>query len=159
MEPVPVAFEVTERLYDRDGNKLLFPEIEVNTYWTNLTCTAQEVINLYHGHATCEQFHRELKSDMNVEQLPSGKFCINQIILSCAMIAFNMLRMIGQQVIVRPHLAPVKIQVDRWRLKTLLQNIVYCAVHVIRHARTIKLHFGKICPWFQVIENIARAPT
>jgi len=159
MGEVPVAFEVIERLTDHDGNRLLLPEIEVNTFWTNLSCTPKEVIALYHDHATSEQFHSELKSDMGVEQLPSGKFCVNLIVLLCAMLAFNILRTIGQEVIARADLAPIKIKVRRWRLKTVLQNIVYCAVRVIRHAREIKLHFGKTCLWFEIIEDIARSRT
>lgn len=156
MGEVSIAFEVIERLIDHDGNKLLLPQIEVNTYWTNLPCTAEEVIHLYHDHGTSEQFHSELKSDMGVEQLPSGKFCVNQIVLLCAMLAFNILRTVGQEVIARAHLAPIQIKVSRWRLKTVLQNIVYCAVRVIRHAREIKLHFGKTCLWFDVIEDIVQ---
>ncbi|MGJ8639999.1 MAG: hypothetical protein ACSHYA_11465 [Opitutaceae bacterium] len=77
--------------------------------------------------------------------------------LLCGMLAFNLLRTLGQEVIARAHLAPVKIKVSLWRLKTVLQNIVYCAVRVIRHARTIKLHFGNTCPCFDVIEDIARS--
>ena len=73
------------------------------------------------------------------------------------MIAFNLLRSIGQKIIQRAHLAPVKIKVARWRLRTVLLNIIYCAVRVISHARQIKLHFGKIWPWFNLIEDIARA--
>lgn len=158
MQAVSVAFEVTERLTDPEGNLLLIPEIEVNTYWTNLPCTATEVTRLYHDHGTSEQFHSELKSDLNIEQLPSGKLCVNKIVLLCGMLAFNLLRTLGQEVLVRTHLAPVKIKkVRRWRLKTVLHNIVYCAVRVIRHARTIKLHFGKTCPWFNVIDDIARS--
>ena len=34
---VPVIFKVTERLEGPDGNKLLIPDIEVETYWTNLS--------------------------------------------------------------------------------------------------------------------------
>jgi len=157
MGTVLIAFEVIERLIDHDGNRLLMPQIEVNTYWTNLHCTAGEVIALYHDHGTSEQFHSELKSDLGVEQLPSGKFCVNQIVMLCAMLAFNVLRTIGQEVIARAPLAPIKIKVRRWRLKTVLQNIVYCAVRVIRHAREIKLHFGKNCLWYQMIEDIARS--
>ena len=157
MPPVPVAFEVIERLTDADGNRLLIPIIEVNTYWTNLPCAASEVIALYHDHGTSEQFHSELKSDLDIEQLPSGKLCVNRIVLLCGMLAFNLLRTLGQEVIARSHLAPVKIKVSRWRLKTVLRNIVYCAVRVIRHGGSIKLHFGKTCPWFDVIEDIARS--
>jgi hypothetical protein len=156
MSAVSVAFEVIERLTDLEGNRLLLPEIEVNTYWTNLPCVPAQIIGLYHDHGTSEQFHSELKSDLGVEQLPSGKFCVNQIVLLCAMLAFNVLRSIGQEVIARAHLAPIRIKVRRWRLKTVLQNIVYCAVRVIRHAREIKLHFGKTCLWFELIEDIAQ---
>lgn len=155
--PVPVVFEVIERLTDLDGNYLLKPEIEVNTYWTNLPCQAQEVIDLYHDHGTSEQFHSELKSDLDIERLPSGKLCVNKIVLLCGMIAFNLLRSLGQEVIQRAELAPVKIKVKRWRLKTVLQNVIYCAVRVIRHGRSIKLHFGKYCPWFDVFADIARS--
>ena len=157
MGEVPVAFEVIERLSDPDGNPLLIPEIEVNTYWTNLTCTAEEVTELYHDHGTSEQFHSELKSDMGVEQLPSGKFCVNRIVLLCAMLAFNLLRALGEEVVGRPHLAPVKIKAGRWRLKTVLQNIVYTAVRLVSHARELCLHFGRNCLWFDLIEDLARS--
>ena len=140
-----------------DGNYLLVPEIEVNTYWTNLPCEAQEVIGLYHDHGTSEQFHSELKSDLDIERLPSGKLCVNKIILLCGMLAFNLLRGLGQEVIRRAALAPQKITVSRWRLKTVLQNIIYCAVRIVRHAGRIELHYGKRCPWFDIIADIARS--
>ena len=73
------------------------------------------------------------------------------------MIAFNLLRTIGQEVVTRAHLAPVKIKVRRWRLKTVLQNIIYTPVRIIRHARTMKPRFGKLCPWFEIIDDMARA--
>jgi hypothetical protein len=107
--------------------------------------------------ACSEQFHSELKSELDIEQLPSGKLCVNRIVLLCGMLAFNLLRTLGQKVIVRADLASVKIKVRRWRLKTVLQNIVNCAVRVIRPGRSIKLHFGKTCPWFIVVEDIAQS--
>lgn len=154
---IPVAFEVIERLTDIHGQTLLLPELEVNTWWTNLSCRAETVIELYHAHGTSEQFHSELKSDLDVERLPSGKLCANKIILLCAMIAFNLLRTLGQEVLIRAELAPQKINVSRWRIKTVLQNIVYCAVRLVRHAGRIELHFGSRCPWFAVIRDIALA--
>lgn len=157
MGAVSVAFEVIERLTDHDGNRLLIPQIEVNTYWTNLPCAAEEIALLYHDHGTSEQFHSELKSDLGVEQLPSGKFCVNEIVMLCAMLAFNTLRVIGQEAVARAKIAPVRIKVSRWRLKSVLQNIIYCAVRVVRHARGIRLHFGKTCLWFDLIEDMARA--
>ena len=79
----------------------------MNTYWTNLACAASQVC-LYHDHGTSEQFHSELKSDLDIEQLPSGKLCVNRIVLLCGMLAFNLLRTIGQEVIVRADLASRK---------------------------------------------------
>jgi hypothetical protein len=154
---IPVVFEVVERLVDARGQALLIPELEVNTWWTSLSCRAQTVVELYHGHGTSEQFHSELKSDLDVERLPSGKLCANKIILLCAMVAFNLLRTLGQEVLKRKALAPQRIKVGRWRLKTVLQNIVYCAVRLVRHAGRIELHFGKRCPWFDVIRDIAHS--
>ena len=120
MSSVSVAFEGIERLSDADGNRLLIPTIEVKTYWTNLACAASHVCSLYHDHGSSEQFDSELKSDLGIEQLPSGKLCVNRIVLLCGMLAFNLLRMLGQEVIVRADLAPVKIKVLRWCLKTVL---------------------------------------
>lgn len=156
---VPVVFEVTERLTDPDGNILLIPEIEVETYWTNLPCDADTVINLYHDHGTSEQYHAELKSDLDVERLPSGKFCVNQIVLLCAMVSFNLLRGLGQEAIQRAELAPVRIKVRRWRMKTVLQNLVYCAGKLVSHAGRLELHLGRICPWYAVLRDIAASYT
>ena len=73
------------------------------------------------------------------------------------LLAFNLLRSVSQEVIKRAELAPVKIKVQRWRLKTVLQNIIYCAVRIVHHGREIQLHFGKCCAWFDVIAEIAHA--
>ena len=154
---VSVAFEVVERTHDADGQKLILPELEVNTWWANLPCSVQTVIDLYHAHGTSEQYHSELKSDLDVERLPSGKLCVNKIILLCAMVAFNLLRTLGQEVLKRAEIAPHKLCVKRWRIKTVLQNIIYCAVRLVRHAGRIELHFGKRCPWFKVIRDIAHS--
>ena len=51
------------------------------------------------------------------------------------MIAFNLLRTIGQQAIKRAHLPPIQIKVSRWRLRTVLQNIIYCAARVVSYQR------------------------
>jgi hypothetical protein len=153
---VPVAFEVIERETDIYGQQLLQPELEVNTWWLNFPCSdAKTAIALYHDHGTSEQFHSELKTDLNVERLPSGKLCVNKIVLLCAMVAFNVLRSIGQEVIARGELAPIKIKVGRWRIKTILQNIIYCAAKRVLHAGQRILKFGKHSPWFDILEEMA----
>ena len=37
-----------------------------------------------------------------VEQLPSGKFCVNNIVRFCAMLAFNLLHTLGEKVVATP---------------------------------------------------------
>ncbi|MCC5846092.1 MAG: IS1380 family transposase, partial [Verrucomicrobia bacterium] len=128
---VPVVFEVTERLTDPDGNLLLIPELEISTYWTNLPCDADTVIALYHDHGTSEQFHSELKSDLDVEHLPSGKFCVNQIVL---LYRHGVVQPLSQEAIQRAEAAPVRIRVRRWSIKTVSQNLVYCAGKLVSHA-------------------------
>ena len=97
MQEIRCVYEVIECITDRDGNRLLVPDITVNSWWTNLKCNTETVIALYHEHATSEQFHSELKHDMDVERLPSGKFSVNKLILSIAMNAYNTLRLLGQK--------------------------------------------------------------
>lgn len=152
---VPISYKVTERLTDTDGNQLLIPEYEIATYWTNLPLEAQDVIALYQDHGTSEQFHSELKSDMNVERLPSGKFKTNQTYLHCAMLAFNLLRIIGQLLIENKHLAPVKIKGMRRRLRTVIRDLIFLACKHVRHSYRNTLKFGRTCPWFEVYKRIS----
>lgn len=76
------AAPIVERLTNaKTGEVSLFPEIEIDSWWTNIDCTEEECIAGYHDHGTSEQFHSELKTDMNIEKLPSGKFATNALIL------------------------------------------------------------------------------
>lgn len=154
---VPVAFKLVEHITDRDGQQFLTPELEVSTYWTNLPCDAQKVVDLYQGHGTSEQFHSEIKSDLDLERLPSDKFCVNQIVLLCGMVAFNVLRTIGQAVVSLSDHAPKKINVSRWRLKTVLRDVIYSACRIVSHAGRVVLNFGSNCPWFGVYSKLAHA--
>lgn len=90
------GYEITERTIDKYGQFNLFPDVEVETWWTNLGDPDEEIIRLYHAHGECEQFHSEVKTDIDLERLPSGKFTTNALILELGMIAYNILRMIGQ---------------------------------------------------------------
>jgi len=58
-----------ERTIDRFGQRLLVPEIEIEGWWTTLDLPMKQVIGLYEDHGTSEQFHSEIKSDMDMERL------------------------------------------------------------------------------------------
>ena len=60
-------------------------------YYTSLSDPDENIIELYHNHAICEQFHSEIKTDMDMERMPSGKFDTNALILKLGMIAYNVL--------------------------------------------------------------------
>ena len=63
------------------GQYFIVPDIELGTYWTNTSLPDETVIDLYHAHGESEQYHSEIKTDMDVGRLPSGKFENNKLVL------------------------------------------------------------------------------
>lgn len=154
LAPIFAVFEVTERTIDKYGQELLIPDIEVNTFWTILPDKAGTVIGLYHNHGTSEQYHSELKSDLNFERLASGKFVTNALLLLLAMLAFNALRLLGQSALKMRKFLPRKFKVQRRRLRSVIQDLIYIACKRTRHAGSIFLKFGRHCPWFDVFRQL-----
>lgn len=148
-------FEVTVRTTDATGQILLIPKIEVDTYETSLMASPAQVIELYHAHGTSEQFHSEIKTDMDLERLPSGKFSTNALILLLGLVAYNCLRLCGQESLreegVSPdEQAPIRNKVHRRRLRSVMQDLIYMASRVISHARQKGLSFGRVNSWYGV---------
>ena len=94
------------------------------TWWTNLPEDADTVVRLYHD--TCEHFHREPKTDMDVERLPSGDYGTNSLILALSTLAFNVHRRIGQTARQIETEDGAK-QSERIRLRTVIVNLMYVA--------------------------------
>lgn len=138
------VMRVVERTIDKKGQLLLAPELEMEGWWTSLDIPEHEVIQLYADHGTSEQFHSEFKSDMDVERLPSGKFATNALVLACSMLAFNLLRWVGQNGLTGPK-APRRHKAKRRRIKTVIQELMYVAARVVQSGRYLKLCFGKGC--------------
>ncbi len=136
---VDFIFEVTVRHSSKDGTTLLFPEVEVQKLWNNLYKNPEMVIELYHRHGTSEQFHSELKTDMHIERLPSGKFAVNAMLLQMAMKTFNVLRCIGQQVLGLKANLPYESDVVRKRLRKVIDELIRITVKVTHHAGRIIL--------------------
>ena len=109
---------------------MLFPEYQIDTYWCSVEqLPPDEVIRLYHDHGTSVQFHSELKSDMDLERLPSSHFSSNSLILHLAMLTYNMLRIIGQISLEEsdPNELPGirNKKVSRRRIRTVMQDLMY----------------------------------
>ena len=149
------GYEITERTIDKYGQFNLVPDVEVETWWTNLGDPDEEIIRLYHAHGECEQFHSEAQTDMDLERLPSGKFATNALVLELGMIAYNILRMIGQGTI--GGRAPCqKRNVKRRRLRTVISNLIMLAGHVTMHARQLIIGLGKSNVWRHIFSDICQ---
>lgn len=154
---IRAVYEITERTSDANGQLFLIPETEINMYWTSLGVSDEEVIELYHNHAVCEQFHSELKTDMNIEQLPSGKFETNALILKLAMIAYNILRIIGNEAMKKKDMPIRHSTIKRRRLKTIIENLILIAGHLTVHAHKIKLALGRSNAWSTTFLRLSKA--
>ena len=150
-----IVYEMIERTSKADGQMLLIPEIELNMFWTNLGQNDQEIIDLYHAHGECEQFHSEIKTDMGVERLPSGKFDTNELVLELTLIAYNILRMLGQEVVSQGN-APAKRAVSRKRVRTVIQNVIHFAGQVTQHARQLLLSLSRSNAWAECFLSLTR---
>ena len=144
---IRIGYEVIERTIDKKGQCLLEPDIELNTWWTNLGLPDDDIIELYHAHGECEQYHGEIKTDMDVERLPSGKFETNELVLELAILAYNILRMMGQDSLKKNDSRELKRPVRRRRLRTVINNLILIAGHVTEHSRRLVLSLGMSNVW------------
>ena len=137
--------QLVERTEDRRGQPLLIPDLVLEGWWTSLdagSVDAEQVILLYQRRGTSEQFHSEFKSDLDLVRLPSGKFETNALVLALAALAYNILRYIGQNTPIGPD-APIRKALHRRRLRTVMQEMIYRAVRLVRHGRRYLLRFGR----------------
>lgn len=146
------VMHLIERTIDRDGQILLMPDLEIEGWLTSLELPVAEIVALYQAHGTHEQFHSEFKTDLDLERLPSGKFATNDLVLSLAVLAFNILRAIGQATLISPD-SPVRHPAKRRRIRTVMQEIIGIAARVIEHARRLTLGLGEQCAAFAVFER------
>ena len=161
-EPLPCIYKVTERSIDKDGNELLFHDVEVELYWTNLGDPAQEVIELYHDHATSEQFHSELKTDMSIERFPSKYFEVNELFLMLGAIAYNILRVIDSHVMGCVEGWPVfyrkrGLKQSRRRVGSIMRDFIFIGAKVVKHGGRITLKLSGHWPWTKTLLRVSKA--
>ena len=149
-------YEITERTIDKHGQFLMPHDVEVNMYWMNLPFLDREVIDYYHAHGESEQYHSEFKTDMNMERVPSGKFETNKLVFELGMIAYNILRIIGQESLKEKD-NPRKREVKRRRLRTVIEHLVMMASHVTEHARQKIIGLGISNIWRRTFDRLYSA--
>jgi len=147
------VFKVIERTISRDGQIFLIPEYEFETYWTDLEVPPHVVISLYHDHGTCEQFHSEIKSELDLERLPSGKYETNGLVLHFGVFAYNLLRLIGQESLKKQD-APLKKKATRRRIRTVIQNMITLASKLVYQGRQWKLKVTATNKWLPTFARL-----
>jgi len=149
------VIRVTERTIDKHG-QLQLADYEVDGWWTSLTetvCNDQTIIALYRDHGTSEQYHSELKTDMDIERLPSGKFATNALVLQLSALAYNLLRYQGQRSLMGD-VMPMRHPLKRKRIKTVIQDLIYLAAMVVESGRRLKMLFSRDCPVYDPFKEL-----
>lgn len=95
---------------------------------------------------------------MNVELLPSGKIENNELVLELTIIAYNLLRMLGQES--RKHKIDQKKCVKRRRIRTVIGNKIILISHVITHACETLMALCLRITWrFAVMQTLLKFAT
>lgn len=111
------------------GIAYAIPSAETLRQCFDLPLSDQEIIDLYHAHGESEQYHSEIKTDMDVERLPSGKFDSDKLVLELTVIAYNILQIIGQESLKKRD-DPTRKKVRRRRIRTVISNLMQLAGHL-----------------------------
>ncbi|TXI73266.1 MAG: IS1380 family transposase [Limnohabitans sp.] len=137
------VYRLTERTIDKRGQAMLLPEYVLEGWSTSLPerFDAQQIMDLYADHGTHEQFHSEFKTDMDLVRLPSGKFDTNYLVCALAAVVMNLLRLVGQHTLHGPD-APLRHGAQRRRIRTVMQELMFKAARLVRHARHWVLGLG-----------------
>jgi hypothetical protein len=126
---IRLVYEVTERT-SKKGQMLLKPEYTIFSVCTNLMDVSEEdILRKYRDRGTCEQYFAEIKSELDLERLPSGKFAVNEFIFQLGMFVMNMLRVIGQSLL-DPSIQKMR-KATRRRLRTVIQNLMYLSGRMV----------------------------
>ena len=150
---IRTIYEITERACDHDGQYYITPKVVCDMYSVSVDFPDEEILELYHKHGEMEQYHSEIKTDLNAEQLPSGKFATNELVLELVQLAYNLMRIMGQTSLEIPDI-PMKRPVKRRRLRTVLQKLILCPGILISHARQLRLDLGHSNPWRKALSTL-----
>jgi hypothetical protein len=105
---------------------------EANSYCyhavaTNRTEPAREVIWKHHGRGQSENWHKELKLGMGMEQMPCGQFEANAMYFAIGVLAYNLAQVLKRCVLPESY-GTATVATLRWKLYRL-------AAKLVRHAR------------------------
>lgn len=94
---------------------------------TNREEPAREVIWKHNARGQCENWHKELKSGMGMEQMPCGQFEANAMYFAIGVLAYNLAQVLKRRVLPESY-GTATVATLRWKLYRL-------AAKLVRHAR------------------------
>lgn len=89
--------------------------------------SAQEVIWKHNGRGQSENWHKELKSGMGMEQMPCGEFDANALYFAIGVLAYNLAQVLKRRVLPESY-GTATVATLRWKIYRLAGKLV-------RHAR------------------------
>ena len=125
------------------GQRLLVKRwivFEVETWVTSLDLPEADIVELYCQHATAEQYHSEIKSELDLERMPSGSFKTNALVLRLGTLAYNALRLLG---ILGKRVFRHRHPTQRRRLRTIIQELIYVPARILTGSNQLKLDLGR----------------
>lgn len=116
---------------------------------------SQEILTTHAGFLRKTQ----LRSRLNASRLagrPEPELATNNLVLRFALLAFNILRLMGQAMLGDP-MAPLRKARQRWRIRTVIQDLIYLAARLVVHARQVWLRYGRGNRWGQPLRRVYEA--
>lgn len=146
-----IVYRLKTIFKDKEGQPLLIPEEELSSWRTDMAMPEEDVIETYNQHGTSEQYHSELKSDMEMERMPSLSFESNKVVHACCMIAFNVLRKIGVD---SAKIIRTRTKRSRLRIATVINEVMRSAGKFVARANTFFLRMNPSDVAFHVVHKL-----
>ena len=93
-QTIRIVYKIIERTTDKNGQFLLVPDIEVNTFWTNLDWKDEDVIANYHAHGEFSQFAHPCCRQRKTARISPGRSLLQiaTYLLSTVQIIFHLIQ-------------------------------------------------------------------
>jgi len=115
---------------------------------TNRQETAREVIWKHNGRGQCENWHKELKIGLGMEQMPCGEFEANAMYFAIGVLAYNLAQLLKRRGLPESY-RTATVATLRWKLYRLAGKLV-------RHARGWMLQIKADVEKWRLLESARR---
>ena len=92
---------------------------------------------------------------MDLERLPSGYFSTNTRVMFLGLLAYNILRIIGQTAMgFDSYIRNFKRGIARRRIKSVIQDLIYMACRMVFRANRWRIRLGKEAPFYEAFSGL-----